>query len=421
MVDQPVPGLLLAVDGGNSKTDVAVVSTDGTVLGRARGLGFRPQADGLDTAMDLLSGIRARALTAAGLDHGSTVDAIAAFLAGADLPHEVQALRRAVAARGWAATQRVDNDSFAVLRAGATRPWGVAVVCGAGINCVGVAPDGSTTGFPALGPISGDWGGGGDVGAAALWHAVRDEDGRGPHTLLRKAVISHFGVSEVAEVTAALHSGEIAPLRLSELCPAVFTACDQDDPTARALVERLADEVATMALTVLRRLDLGGGIVHGGQQDAEVVLGGSVLAARHPQLLTRITRRLAAEAPGARLVVSTAPPLLGAALAALELRPRTGSDLAAAAERLRGQLAPAVPGASGETAAAQQEQGDVDGGQAEGGQEGETAAGVGAEGEGGGQGQGPGCGEPGPPGGTGRAGRPEDEHDGGGQQGESRR
>ena len=345
---QSAPGLLLAVDGGNSKTDVAVLSTDGTVLGRARGLGFRPQADGLDTAMDRLAGIRAQALTAAGLDHGTTVDAIAAFLAGADLPHEVQALRRAVAARGWAAVQRVDNDTFAVLRAGAGRPWGVAVVCGAGINCVGVAPDGSTTGFPALGPISGDWGGGVDIGAAALWHAVRHEDGRGPQTLLRKAVTSHFGVSEVAEVTAALHSGDIAPLRLSELCPAVFAACDQDDRTARALVDRLADEVAAMALTVLRRLDLGGatdpsGTTHSGDQDAEVFLGGSVLASRHPHLLTRIERRLADEAPWARPVVSTAPPLLGAALAALELLPGTDNGLAAAAVRLRRDLAPAGP------------------------------------------------------------------------------
>ena len=43
-----------------------------------------------------------------------------------------------VGARGWAAARRVGNDTFAVLRAGTERGWGVAVVCGAGINCVGV-------------------------------------------------------------------------------------------------------------------------------------------------------------------------------------------------------------------------------------------------------------------------------------------
>jgi len=138
-------GLLLAADGGNSKTDVAVIAADGTLLGRARGLGFRPQVVGTDAAMEVLSGLRAQALEAAGLSPRTTADGIAAFLAGADLPAEVSELRRAIAARGWATAQHVDNDTFAVLRAGASRPWGVAVVCGTGINCVGVAPDGRTS------------------------------------------------------------------------------------------------------------------------------------------------------------------------------------------------------------------------------------------------------------------------------------
>ena len=71
-------------------------------------------------------------------------------------------------AQGWAAQASVVNDTFAVLRAGLDQPagphWGVGVTVGAGINCVGVTPDGRTTRFLSLGPISGDWGGGGDLG-----------------------------------------------------------------------------------------------------------------------------------------------------------------------------------------------------------------------------------------------------------------
>ena len=350
MDHQSQSGLLLAVDGGNSKTDVAVVDGDGRVLGRARGLGFRPQVQGVEAAMAVLSGARSKALADAGLDDRVVADGIAAFLAGADLPHEVEALHRAVAARGWAVDHLVDNDTFALLRAGAGRPWGVAVVCGTGINCVGVAPDGRRTGFPALGPISGDWGGGADMGAAALWHAVRDEDGRGPRTLLRTAVTRHFGTGTVAEVTAALHSGVLPELRLSELCPAVFTACDQDDPTARALVERLADEVAGMAVTVLRRLGLDGDGA-GRAADPEVILGGSVLASRHPLLLARIEQQLAEAAPPARALVSTAPPLLGAALAALDLLARPADVRATAADRLRAAFGPAGSRAGGAASA----------------------------------------------------------------------
>ena len=62
----------------------------------------------------------------------------------------------------------VVNDTFAVLRAGLDQPGRAALGRrghrGAGINCVGVTPDGRTTRFLSLGPISGDWGGGGDLG-----------------------------------------------------------------------------------------------------------------------------------------------------------------------------------------------------------------------------------------------------------------
>ena len=312
-------GLLLAVDGGNSKTDVAVLRTDGTILGRARGGGFRPQAVGVDAAMDVLAALRAEAMASAGMADDVEVDGITAFLAGADLPYEIKALREAVGARRWAVTQRVDNDSYAVLRAGASRPWGVGVVCGTGINCVGVAPDGRTTGFAALGRISGDWGGGIDVGTSALWHAARAEDGRGPRTALRAAVVDHFALPTVADVTAALHNGDLPAIRLSELCPAVFAARDEGDEIATELIERLAAEIARMAVTVLCRLQLAV------SPDPEVVLGGSVLAAGHKALLDDVERRLTEAVPGVRAVVCTDPPLLGAALAALDLHPQADS------------------------------------------------------------------------------------------------
>ena len=64
---------------------------------------------------------------------------VSACLANADLPSEQRLLEDAVAARGWGATSAVFNDTFALLRAGLDEPRGVAVICGAGINCIGPA------------------------------------------------------------------------------------------------------------------------------------------------------------------------------------------------------------------------------------------------------------------------------------------
>ena len=56
-------------------------------------------------------------------------------------------------------------------------------------------PDGRTARLDALGAFSGDWGGGTDVGWAAVAAAVRDRDGRGPRTSLARIVPAHFGPS----------------------------------------------------------------------------------------------------------------------------------------------------------------------------------------------------------------------------------
>ena len=117
------------------------------------------------------------------------------------------------------------NDTFAVLRAGTDRDWGVGVVCGYGINCSAVAPDGRITRFPAIGPISGDWGGGDDIGEAGRCGTpIRSEDGRGPKTALQATVPAHFGFSDRRQLLEALLHRHIDEDRLAQLAPVVFEA-----------------------------------------------------------------------------------------------------------------------------------------------------------------------------------------------------
>src|SRR5205085_333051 len=97
---------------------------------------------------------------------------------------------------------------------------------------LGLAPDRREVRFPSLGPISGDWGGGGDVGLAALAAAARSADGRGPRTVLESAVPAHFGLTEPLEVSRALHQRQMSMARLDELAPVVLALCDQDSVAA---------------------------------------------------------------------------------------------------------------------------------------------------------------------------------------------
>ncbi|RRR80422.1 N-acetylglucosamine kinase [Streptomyces sp. RP5T] len=299
---------VLAVDAGNSKTDVAVVAADGSVLATARGGGFRPPVVGVEAAVDTVADAVGRAFAAAGV---SSVEHVSACLANADFPVEERQLAAALHARAWGADVEVRNDTFAILRAGVTEPLGVAVVCGAGINCVGMRPDGRTARFPALGRISGDWGGGWGLAEEALWHAARAEDGRGVDTELARVLPAHFGMPSMYALIEALHLEEIAPVRRHELTPVLFATAAAGDPVARSLVDRLADEVVSMATVALTRLGLL-------DEETPVLLGGSVLAARHPRLDDGVRELLAARAPKAVPRVVTASPVLGAALLGLD-------------------------------------------------------------------------------------------------------
>ncbi|MGX2997170.1 N-acetylglucosamine kinase [Streptomyces sp. JNUCC 64] len=301
---------VLAVDAGNSKTDVAVVLADGRVVGTGRGGGFQPPVVGVETAVDALADAVRAALAEAGV---AKVVHVSACLANADLPVEEARLTEALRRRGWSATGDVTvrNDTFALLRAGVSEPRGVAVVCGAGINCVGMRPDGRTARFPAIGKISGDWGGGLGMAEEALWHAARADDGRGPDTELARTLPAHFGLDSMPALIEALHLGEFPLLRRHELTPVLFATAEDGDPVARSLVDRLADEVVAMAVVALRRLDLL-------DEETPVVLGGGILAARHPRLDEGVRARLAELAPKAVPQVVTARPVLGAALLGLD-------------------------------------------------------------------------------------------------------
>ncbi|WP_308013408.1 N-acetylglucosamine kinase [Streptomyces beigongshangae] len=301
-------GTVLAVDAGNSKTDVAVVAADGSVLATARGGGFQPPVVGVRQAVDTLADAVDRVFAASGT---ASVGHVSACLANADLPVEEERLAAALHARAWGATVQVRNDTFAILRAGVEEPRGVAVVCGAGINCVGMRPDGRVARFPALGRVSGDWGGGSGLAEEALWHAARAEDGRGPATGLARALPAHFGLPTMYALIEALHLRRIEEVRRHELVPVLFATAADGDAVARALVDRLADEIVTMAVVALTRLDLL-------DEEVPVLLGGGVLAARHPRLDDRVRELLAERAPKAAPGVVTARPVLGAALLGLD-------------------------------------------------------------------------------------------------------
>jgi len=323
---------VLAVDVGNSKTDVALVAADGSVLGAVRGPTTSHQQVGLESGFAGLVAMAGQALGRAGLDPEArpAVGLVAYCAAGVDFPSDERLLARALRDTGLGAADLVVNDCYGGLRAGTSRTWGVCVISGSGMNCLGVAPDGRRARFDALGEISGDWGGGGSIGLAGLGAAVRAEDGRGPSTILAQTVPTFFGLSRPRQVTAGIYRGQIPQERVIRIAPLVFEAAEGGDAVARAIVDRLADEIAAFATAAIRRLRLQ-------RADTHVVLAGGMFRADDPAFYARIESVITAVAPAALVCRMTAPPVVGAALLGLDRL--AGSPAAPQVERrLREQL-----------------------------------------------------------------------------------
>jgi N-acetylglucosamine kinase-like BadF-type ATPase len=326
------PPVVLAVDGGNSKTDLALVRADGELLALVRGPQSSPHHLGLEGCLGVLDALLDDALAQAGLTraNGAVAEVAELLLAGVDFPAEERDLEEAVRGRGWAARTSVRNDTFAVLRAGTERGWGIAVVCGAGINCVGVAPDGRHARFPSLGSITGDWGGGFDVGLAAVSAAARSEDGRGPRTSLERTVPAYFGLDTPSELAESIHQGRIQQRRVIELAPLVLAEA-AGDPVAAEIVDRLVAEVVALARVALTRLELE-------RDPVEVLLGGGLLQTADGGLVDRIAEGLREVGPAITVRATMSPSIVGAALLGLdELGAERGAQ-----ERLRTELGAAV-------------------------------------------------------------------------------
>ncbi|MEN3010746.1 MAG: BadF/BadG/BcrA/BcrD ATPase family protein [Candidatus Bipolaricaulaceae bacterium] len=300
---------VLGVDAGNSKTFALVAASDGRVLGFGRAGPGNHQTVGLGPALGEIQRACVEACAQAGVRLPVTLGVFG--LAGADLPEDFELLRTHLAERSLAHRIRVENDTLVALRAGTRRPWGVVVVCGAGFNAAGIAPDGRVFRLPGLGWISGDRGGGAFLAQEAVRHVARAWDGRGDPTLLTPLVLQALGLTSVEELIVSLYHGRVEESKLLGLVPQIFEAAYAGDRVAQQLLVQLGEEVGCTAGASIRRLGLE-------QTDVEVVLAGGVFKGKGPLLWDTITQVVHRTAPRAQIVRPPFAPVVGAVLLALE-------------------------------------------------------------------------------------------------------
>lgn len=306
---------ILAIDGGNSKTLAVAGNELGQILGRGRAGCGNHQAFGLAPALEEIRTAACAALAMARVDPGD-VDLGFFALAGADLQDDFDLLLPALRGLDLASRTVLDNDSIAALRAGTDAADAVVVVLGAGTVAAGQNASGKKVRLPALGWISGDWGGGGDLAREVIRAAVRAHDGRGRATTLLDGALRAFNVPDADALVRELHVNGKRYLGAADrstffgLVPILFDAAEAGDAVARDVIRRQACEVTVTATALLKRLDLLG-------VPADVVLAGSIFQSRGGLLMETVRRRLQELAPAAHVAPAEVDPVVGALLCGL--------------------------------------------------------------------------------------------------------
>jgi N-acetylglucosamine kinase-like BadF-type ATPase len=297
---------VLGIDAGGTKTRALLADASGEVVADAIGSGANLRTHGELEVEKVLHGLVEETEARAGV----RADAIAIGIAGADRPDDHAVLESILRRFGFGRRFVITNDARIAFVAGSTRRVGLALVCGTGSIAWGRNAAGEIARSGGWGWHVGDEGSGFWIGERAMRAALKASDGRGPETMLRDAMLSHFRLGRVQELVARVYDREYPRHEVSLFSLEVARAALAGDSVAAHILEDAARELVLAAESVVRRLRLG-------SYDYDVILSGGTFQAL-AELERTVAGRLAAAGAAAHVFTLEAEPAVGAVRLALE-------------------------------------------------------------------------------------------------------
>lgn len=304
-------GILLAIDGGGTKTEVVAFRHDGTVLAHlllARSL----NPNGAESTMaEVFDAVFERLDARIAM---SAVSALVVSLAGGEHAHvraQVQELLRVHFSD--AVRVHVMHDALAALWSGLAQVPGLVLIAGTGSVAYGLDAQGQSFRVGGWGYLIGDEGGGYDLGQRALRAVTAQYDGVGPSTVLTEQILSSWAVATVPYLVPLIY--QQGKSRIAALAGLVCTAASDGDAVAQEIVSEVAQSAAVLlrdALVIARQQ-------HGLGLPLPVVLAGGLW--RAPEMRAAFDAHLSTLglATQLQLILPELPPVFGAARCLLRI------------------------------------------------------------------------------------------------------
>jgi len=240
----------LGVNGGQSSTTALIGDEAGQVAGLGRGgpCNHVSSAEARSRFTAAIGGAVGSALREAGIAEANFEAACVGLSGG---PADKDALvRDLVRAQKYSIT----NDAVIALMGATTGEPGVIAIAGTGSIAFGRNAEGRTARAGGWGYAFGDEGGAFDLVRQAVRAGLRQEEGWGPSTALREALLKATGTASMNDLVHRLYTPEYPRARIASFAQLVDQAARNGDAVARDILHAGAQALATYVAAVRRQL-----------------------------------------------------------------------------------------------------------------------------------------------------------------------
>ena len=272
----------LGVDGGGTRTRVALVDGAGRECARAEGPPTLIDPANPGKTIDVITQLCREVASKGGAD--LPVAGLWAGIAGAGTEPTRSVVETALREAGLSSRTSVGADAEATFYDAFPSGPGILLLSGTGSIALGRGADGSSIRVGGWGANLGDEGSGYRIGMEALRALVRGEDGRGVSTDLRNPILKVLGLAEPADLIKWIASAQKADV--ASLVPLISEVAEAGDQAATTVIEKAVDDLVGHVRTLVRRLEPW-------PATPEVALAGGLLKEGRP-LRVRVVRAIEA-------------------------------------------------------------------------------------------------------------------------------
>ena len=247
--------LYLGVDGGGTKTNVAIMNAAREIVAEGSGGPSNPLRVGVETAVANIAKAIDAACDAGEISRGDIVAATIG-LAGVRREDIRERVRESFIDRYRIRKTHVTTDADIALYGTTLGRAGLVVIAGTGSICLGINDAGEKFISGGWGPIAGDEGGGRGIAADALHAVAKASDGRGPTTKLSDQAAEYFRASSVENLIGAIYAPQMDNSRIAGFARLVVETAIEGDKIAIEIVSDAGRELGVAAVAVIKKLGL---------------------------------------------------------------------------------------------------------------------------------------------------------------------